>query len=146
MEAVIFIGIQAAGKSTYYKEHFFKTHIRINLDMLRTRYREALLLKACLEMKQSFVVDNTNPAEHDRQRYIVPAKDAGFRTVGYYFRSRISDSFRRNQQRTGKECIPEVGILATLGKLKRPSFSEGFDDLYYVFIQDDGKFVTQKWR
>jgi len=37
MEAVIFVGLQAAGKSTFYRERFFDTHVRINLDMLRTR-------------------------------------------------------------------------------------------------------------
>jgi predicted kinase len=146
MEAVIFMGIQAAGKSTYYKERFFKTHIRINLDMLRNRRKEAMLLKACLEMKHPFVVDNTNPTEADRQRYIVPAKSAGFRSIGYYFQSRLSGSLPRNQQRSGKECIPEIGIRATLRKLKRPSFQEGFDELYYVFIQENGEFATQKWR
>lgn len=61
MEAILFIGIQASGKTTFYKERFFKTHIRVNLDMLKTRHRESLLLKACIEMKQPFVVDNTNP-------------------------------------------------------------------------------------
>ncbi len=57
MQAIIFIGIQASGKSSFYKEQFFKTHIRINLDMLRTRHREDILLRACLEAKQPFVVD-----------------------------------------------------------------------------------------
>ena len=49
MEAILFIGIQASGKSTFFAERFFKTHVRINLDMLRTRHREELLVKACLE-------------------------------------------------------------------------------------------------
>jgi predicted kinase len=31
MQAVIFIGIQATGKSTFFKEMFFTTHIRINI-------------------------------------------------------------------------------------------------------------------
>ena len=61
MEALIFVGLQASGKSTFYKERFFTTHLRINLDMLRTRHRERLLIGACLEAKQPFVVDNTNP-------------------------------------------------------------------------------------
>lgn len=61
MEAIIFIGIQGAGKSTFYRHHFFNTHIRINLDMLKTRHREQIFLQACLEAKQPFVVDNTNP-------------------------------------------------------------------------------------
>jgi predicted kinase len=40
MEAVIFVGIQASGKSTFYCQRFFATHMRISLDMLRTRRRE----------------------------------------------------------------------------------------------------------
>jgi predicted kinase len=145
MEAVIFTGIQAAGKSTFYKTQFFKTHIRINLDMLRTRHREAILFKACLEMKQAFVVDNTNPTPEDRARYIIPAKEAGFSIAGYYFQSRIADCFRRNSERTGKECIPEKGIRATRGRLKIPSFTEGFDALYYVSIGDDNRFIVKEW-
>jgi hypothetical protein len=58
MEAIIFIGIQGLGKSSFYRERFFNTHIRINLDMLKTRRREQLLLQACLNAKQPFVVDN----------------------------------------------------------------------------------------
>ena len=36
MEAVLFVGLQASGKSTFYRERFFRTHVRINLDMLKT--------------------------------------------------------------------------------------------------------------
>lgn len=34
MQAVIFTGLQASGKSAFYRERFFNTHIRINLDIL----------------------------------------------------------------------------------------------------------------
>ena len=51
MEAVLFIGIQATGKSSFYLERFFRTHVRFNGDMLRTRHREELLVQACLEGK-----------------------------------------------------------------------------------------------
>ena len=44
MELIIFIGLQAAGKSTFYKKNFSDIHIRINLDMLRTRHREKFCL------------------------------------------------------------------------------------------------------
>jgi predicted kinase len=36
MEAVLLVGIQGAGKSTFYQQRFFDTHVRINLDMLKT--------------------------------------------------------------------------------------------------------------
>ena len=61
MEAVILIGIQGSGKSTFCRDRFFNTHVRINLDMLKTRHREKLFLDACLAAKQPFVVDNYQP-------------------------------------------------------------------------------------
>jgi predicted kinase len=62
MEAVIFIGIPAAGKTTFYRERFFETHARLSVDMLRTRHREMLLFRACLEAKQPFVAEYSNIA------------------------------------------------------------------------------------
>ena len=86
MEAVIFIGLQAAGKSSFYQQRFFGTHVRINTDMLKTKHRERLLLDACLAGKQSFVIDKVNAAAEDRATYIGAAKATGFQVVGCYFR------------------------------------------------------------
>ena len=120
MEAIICIGIQATGKSTCYRERYFRTHLGINLDMLKTRHRETILLNACLEIKQSFVADNTNPTRAERTRYIVPAQAAGFRVVGYYFQSRVQDAIQRNAQRPETEHIPEAGIYGAAGRLELP--------------------------
>lgn len=146
MEAVIFIGAQASGKSTFYREHFFATHVRINLDMLRTRHREGRFLQTCIETQQRFVVDNTNPTRGDRVTYIRTAKAAGFRVVGYYFRSRAEDCKRRNAERPAEQQIPVVGILGTLGRLERPNRDEGFDALFYVSIDDANRFVVEEWK
>ena len=89
MEAVIFIGLQAAGKSSFYRQRLFRTHVRINMDMLRTKHRERLLLDACLAGKQPFVIDKVNAAATDRATYIHLAKAAGFHVVGYYFQSKL---------------------------------------------------------
>ncbi len=113
METILFIGGQAAGKSTFYQQRFRDTHLRINLDMLRTRHRETILLEACLRMKQPFVVDNTNPTRQDRQRYIPVAKAAGFQVIGYYFALRLEIALHRNAQREDQQRIPEKGVLAT---------------------------------
>ncbi|GBC63233.1 kinase [Desulfonema ishimotonii] len=145
IEAVIYIGIQATGKSTFYKEKFFGTHIRINLDMLKTRHREKLLFETCLRMKQSFVIDNTNPTRSDRNRYICPAKESGLHITGYYFRSDISSALRRNSIRYGNERIPEKGIKGTYSRLELPSYDEGFDKLYYVAADAGQKFKVTKW-
>ena len=95
MELVIFIGIQASGKSSFYRDRFFDSHVRINLDMLRTRHRERILFEACLEAKQSMVIDNTNPTADQRARYILAARAAGFHVSGYYFQSRIEECRQR---------------------------------------------------
>jgi predicted kinase len=140
MEAVIFTGIQASGKSTYFKQRFFDTHVRINLDMLRTRNREAILLRACIEAKQRFVVDNTNPTRADRARYIEVARGAGFRVVSYYFDSDLAGALDRNARRVGTARIPRLGIHGTRRKLEPPQWAEGFDEMYIVRIVPGGGF------
>ena len=146
MEAVVFVGLQAAGKSTFYKERFFTTHVRINLDMLKTRHREKRLLQACIETGQPFVVDNTNPSKAEREVYIGAAKAAGFRVVGYYFQSRVEDCKRRNELRPSAQQIPIRGILGTAGRMELPTRDEGFDELYYVRIEDAAGFVVEEWK
>lgn len=145
MDAVIFMGLQASGKSTFFKERFFLTHVRINLDMLKTRHRERRLMQVCLETGQAFVVDNTNPTRTERLVYIEAAKEAGFRVTGFYFQSRVEDCKRRNSQRPDEQQVPLKGILGTAGRIERPARSEGFDFLNYVRIED-GSFVVEEWN
>lgn len=145
MEAIIFAGIQATGKSTFYIEHFFNTHVRISLDLLRTRHRESVFLDACLSTRQRFVVDNTNPTAADRARYIARAKAAGFRVVGYYFESNPVEASRRNARRPGQYRVPAKAIFATRKRLEIPSLAEGFDELRYVRIDESGRFVVEAW-
>ena len=145
MEAIIFIGIQATGKSTFFQQRFFNTHVRINLDMLRTRNRERVLLAACLEAKQPFVIDNTNLTRQGRAGYISQAKAAGYSGAGYYFKSTLKAAFERNRQRSGKALIPEKGIIGAYRKLELPSFDEGFDQLFYVEIAEGGQFIVMEW-
>lgn len=146
MQAIVFIGIQGAGKSTFYREYFVDTHIRINLDMLKTRHREKLIFEACLSAKQRLVIDNTNPTVEDRKRYITPAKAQGFQVLAYYFNSELVDCKQRNSQRSGKKVIPLVGILSTYKKLVLPSYTEGFDAIYSVKTRPDYSFIIEEWN
>ncbi len=146
MQAIIFVGIQGAGKSTFYYNYFFNTHIRINLDMLKTRHREQIFLQACLEAKQSFVVDNTNPTVEERKRYIIPAKAQGFQVVAYYFQADLEECKQRNHQRPPKQVVPLVGLLGTYKKLVLPNWTEGFDAIYSVKPEVNYSFSIEEWQ
>jgi predicted kinase len=146
MEAVIFVGIQGSGKSTFFKKNFFDTHIRVNLDMLRTKNRERLIFEACLEAKQKFVIDKTNLTREEREKYIVEAKRYKFKTVGYYFQTDLEKSLERNNQRAGKAKVPEKAILGAFKRLQIPTFDEGFAELFYISINDENQFVIEEWK
>ena len=142
--ALIFVGIQASGKTTFYHERF-SGYVHINLDELHTRNKEEISLRQCLDEGLSFVVDNTDPCPDDRSRYIILARAAGYRIIGYYFSSPIAECIARNSRREGKARISEKGIAATHKKLVIPSYDEGFDELYYVKMTDDG-FEVMEWE
>ena len=143
MDAILFVGIQGAGKSTFFQQRFFDTHIRISLDLLKTRYREQVFLQACILARQSFVVDNTNVLIAEREKYIGPAKEAGFRIVGYYFPVPVKHAIGRNLKREGKKKIPVQGVLGTYKRLQPPSRAEGFDALYCVTVTPENEFLVE---
>ena len=142
-KAIIFIGIPASGKSSFYFEKF-QEYVHINLDRLHTRNKERLLLEECFQNNLSFVVDNTNPTQRDRTGYINKSKEYGYKIIGYYFQSSINECMERNQGREGKARISDVGVKSVHSKLELPSYSEGFDELYYVQIQEN-QFIVKKW-
>ena len=141
--AIIFIGIQASGKSTFYHDRF-GDYVHINLDTLHTRNKEKILLQECVENGSSFVVDNTNPTRVDREKYIQVARDHGYRIHGYYFQSCVSDCIARNRKREGKARIPDHAVASTHHKLELPEYGEGFDELFYVCLKD-GSFMIDEW-
>ena len=143
MEAVILVGIQASGKSTFCEQRFADTHVRISRDLLKTRGRERQLLEAALEARQPFVADNTNVLAEERARYVGPAKAAGFRVVCYYFRTETRAAIARNRLRQGKAVVPIPGILGTYKKLQEPRMDEGFDALYAVTLTPANDFVVE---
>ena len=146
MEAVIFIGIQGSGKSTFFKERFFDSHVRINLDMLKTKNRERLMFEACLEAKQKFVLDKTNLTREERKKHIVSAKSFGFKIIGYYFQTNLEKAMERNNQRMGKAKIPDKGLFSSFKRLQLPKLEEGFDELFYVSINEENDFVIEGWK
>jgi predicted kinase len=138
MEAVVFCGVQGSGKTTLYRERFLDTHVRVSMDLLRTRAREAAFVALCVESGQRFVVDNTNPTPADRRRYVEPARTAGFRVIGYLVEVDRSLALARNAERSGRARVPVAGVVGTDRRLLRPTPEEGFDELWHATATPEG--------
>ena len=135
---ILLIGVQASGKSSFYREFFAGEYEQVSLDILHTRNKERIKMEQCLEQGMGFVVDNTNPTQADRERYIAAAKRYGYQVVGYYFQSCVGDCMERNERREGKARVSRCAIAATYKKLELPDYKEGFDLLYYVAMEKGG--------
>jgi len=141
---VVFVGLPASGKSTFYHQRFAATHTHISKDLwpgaANKNARQARELRAALAAGTSVVVDNTSPAVTDRAEVIAIAREFNARVVGYYFAATTRDAIGRNRGRTGKARVPEVAIFTTAKRMVVPTREEGFDELWQVAIQPDAGF------
>lgn len=140
----IMTGIQASGKSAFCKT-CLSEYDRINLDTLHTRNKENAAIDEAFHRKRNMVIDNTNPTVEDRKKYILKAKQNGYQVVGYFMQSRLQECIARNDLREGKEKVPAKAIAATSNKLEIPSYAEGFDELHFVRITEEGALI-EEWR
>ena len=140
---IILMGLQASGKSTFYRTHFAATYEYVSKDLLRrSKYKnkdqeQAGHIESAFKEQRSVVVDNTNSTLQDRQRLIELGRTYGASIIGYYFPPDITNSRERNKQRAGKAQVPDKAIFITANKFVLPSYAEGFDKLYYVRIPSD---------
>lgn len=149
-ECVIFIGLPASGKTTFYQRRFSGTHAHISKDLWpnvgRKDARQATLLRAALLAGESVVVDNTNPAVSDRAALIALAREFGARVVGYYFTAATREAVGRNRGRDARGRVPDVAIFTKAKRMSPPSFAEGFDELYRVSIGADNEFIVEPFH
>jgi predicted kinase len=151
MEMIILIGLQASGKSTFYRTHFAATHEHVSKDLLREsknknkKQKQAELIERAFQEQRSVVVDNTNATILDRLPLIDLGRRYGAKIIGYYFQPDVLSSRKRNIQRTGKAQVPDVAIFITAHKFTPPSYAEGFDTLYYVRIAEDSTVENPEW-
>jgi predicted kinase len=149
MEVVVFIGLQGAGKSSFYRAHFADTHAHISKDRFRNNRRPArrqrYLIEEALQASRSVVVDNTNPTIEDRRELIDLARQYGARVIGYFFDSDLDACLARNRERIGKERVPDEVLTFTLRRLQAPSLTEGFGQLYRVRL-GERTFEVTAWQ
>jgi predicted kinase len=131
-EAIILVGLQGSGKTTYFNDHFAGTHQHISRDIQKTAERETALMYECLRAGRSFVVDNTNATRAARAPYIREAKAAGFGVRAYFFDTPVRTAIGRNNHRKDKKPIPVPAMLRTAKHLEPPSLAEGLDDIQII--------------
>ena len=150
MDVVIFIGLQGASKSTFYRTYFAGTHVHISKDNFRTannrERRQQKLLRDALEQGVSVVVDNTNPSVATRVPVLQLGKEFGARMIGYYFQPALAACLERNRRREGAARVPDIALFTTLKRLEPPSHAEGFDQLFSVRLDEQGSFTIVEWN
>jgi predicted kinase len=99
MQMILFSGQQATGKSSLFKSSFVDTHLCIKLDMLRTRYRQVLMISAYLVAKQPFLIDNTNLTSDERSGHITQAKAQRISVLAYRVNLPFEEALKRNTRR-----------------------------------------------
>jgi predicted kinase len=134
-QAIIFVGLQGSGKTTYFRDHFAATHAHVSRDVQRTAERDAAVIEECLRAGRSFVVADTNATRAVRAPIIKQAKTAGFSVACYFFDTPVRTAIGRNNHRKDKKPIPVPAILRTAKHLERPSLDEGMDEIRTVAVE-----------
>ena len=146
MECVIFVGLPASGKTTFFRERFASTHVHVSKDAIPKscdrESRQRAQIAAALEDDASVVVDNTNVTAAERASIIAIARVRGAKIVCFYFESRLTLCEERNATRAA--AVPLVALRSKARALERPSISEGIDEMFYVKIERD-QFRVNAW-
>jgi predicted kinase len=139
-ELVVFVGLPASGKSTFYRERFAATHALVSKDLMPNNRRKAArqreLIVAALAAGRSVVVDNTNTRRADRAELVALARAAGAATTLYHFTAPLDACLLRNRKREGKARVPDVAVLMANKRLEPPGDDEGFDARWEVLLDD----------
>ena len=141
MEAIMFVGLPACGKSTYYHNNLKNTHIRISNDLLKTKSRERKLFEYCFDTKMPLCIDNTCITKEVRAKYLHMLKEAGYIVKCYFFKPNVNRSVRWNDKREGLEHLPKVAIYSKVKSLEAPDIVEGFDELHVIDYKE-GKVIS----
>ena len=143
---ILAIGLPGSGKSSWFKRHNITP---LSSDMLRSllfddateqRFQDLVfsnlrsMLKARLIARRPVsYVDATNLTPHDRHGWIKLAKDFGYEVQAVFFDVPVEVCLQRNQRRA--RLVEEDVMRRMAGKLKPPTFEEGFSRITVVRVK-----------
>ncbi|GGS69591.1 hypothetical protein GCM10010156_30450 [Planobispora rosea] len=148
LEVAVLVGLQGSGKSTFYRRVLAATHAHVSKDDFpnarRRQERQLRLIHEALDEGRDVAVDNTNPSAQEWRPLIGAAREHGARVIAYWFPPDLPGSLERNAVREGRARVPEVGVFATLKRLRRPLLADGFDALFTVRLDGCGGFEVRR--
>ncbi len=143
---VLAIGLPGSGKSSWFKRHSITP---LSSDLLRTllfddpteqRFQDLVfsnlrsLLKARLIARRPMnYVDATNLSPHERHSWIKMAQDYGYEVHAVFFDVPTEICMERNRRR--QRVVPEDVMQRMAGKLRPPTFEEGFAKITVVRVK-----------
>jgi len=99
-EMILFVGYPGSGKSHFAKKHLLpEGYVHINQDTLKTADKCIKAAQKELAMKNSVIIDNTNPSKKKRSDYIKIAKDLNVPVRCFKFETPEDISLHNNKYR-----------------------------------------------
>ncbi|MGR4878681.1 AAA family ATPase [Streptomyces sp. LARHCF249] len=148
LDVAVLVGLQAAGKSTFYEQGLSSRYELVSKDRFprgarNKQQRQMRLVEEHLAAGRRVAVDNTNPSPREWGPLVDLAHARGATVTAYWFPPDPAGSLRRNAARAGRERVPDVGVLATLKQLRKPSPADGFDMVREVRFDGRGGFEVR---
>ncbi|GGQ07587.1 AAA family ATPase [Streptomyces roseolilacinus] len=147
-DVAVLVGLQASGKSTFYRQCLADRYDLVSKDLFprgarNKQRRQMALVEEALAAGRPVAVDNTNPSPEEWGPLLAAARAHGATATAYWFPPDVAAALRRNAARRGRERVPEVGLRATFGRLRGPSRSDGFDAVLEVRFDGRGGFAVR---
>jgi predicted kinase len=145
LDVAVLVGLQASGKSTFYAQCLAGRYDLVSKDLFprgarNKQRRQMRLVEEALASGRPVAVDNTNPSPEEWGPLVDLAHAHDATVTAYWFPPDLTGSLRRNAAREGRDRVPDIGVLATLKRLRRPSAADGFDGVREVRFDGRGGF------
>jgi predicted kinase len=143
----VLVGLQASGKTTFCRD-VLTGYVHVSKDNFpnakNRQARQLRLVRDELAEGRDVVVDNTNPSPAEWQPLIDVARHGGADVVAYWFPPDMDGSMRRNADRAGRSRVPDIGVAATMARMRHPQTADGFDAVFTVRIANRGGFEVTR--